>query len=405
MKRVALILGTILLSAGCGGPTKAGLEARANAHKRMDSVNADLAAQQATQKFEVGQLDEALETIDGAIARYSENGEYHLLRGRILLELHHLDAAYRAFMKSKEFSPELAEPYYFMGILHQRWGEDTEALDAYKQALEKDSTHPQYLLAIAESHVALHQHTEAIELLTSANQEFQHHPSVASLLGHIHLVKGEYQTAATWFEDSCLLGNDNVETIMSLATAQFHAGSYANCLGTLKMLSVEQKELTPTFQRMKGKCLVATGRFVEGRDICLKVTRDTPNDANAWADLGYIAWEMGDYRRLAICGKNISHLDPQSPEGSLFEGIAAMHAGDENLAQEKLTLLQSDNNIHGVDSLLKMYVKSTKTGSQTALRLDMPLKTAEGLVEPHDQDMDEESPPLASVNSLSPETP
>ena len=43
MKRFAIIAGIILLCIGCGGPTKAGLEARANAHMRMDSVNADLA--------------------------------------------------------------------------------------------------------------------------------------------------------------------------------------------------------------------------------------------------------------------------------------------------------------------------------------------------------------------------
>jgi tetratricopeptide (TPR) repeat protein len=405
MKSVAVLLGTLLLCIGCGGPTKAGIEARANAHKRMDSVNADLAAQQAMQKFEVGQLDTALETIDGAIARYSENGEYHLLRGRILLEQHHLDASHRALTKATQFTPELAEPYYFLGILHQRWGEDAKALDAYKQALENDSTHPQYLLAIAESHVALHQHSEAIEMLTSANQEFQHHPSVASLLGHIYLSMGEPETATKWFADSRLLGDGNIETIMSLAHAQFQSGRYAQCLGSLTTLSISQEELSPMFLRMQGKCLAATGRKIEGRDICLKVTRKTPNDPNAWTDLGYIAWEMGDYRRLAVCGKKISQLDPQSAEGPLFEGIAALHNGNESLAHEKLASLQSDNSIHGVDSILEMYIKSTNTGSETALLLDMPLKTAEGLVEPHHQDMGKESLPLASVNSDFPDSP
>ncbi len=96
MKRFTIIAGIILLCIGCGGPTKAGLEARANAHMRMDSVNADLAAQQAKQQFEVGQLDKAIETINAAIARYNKNGKYHLLRGRILLEQHRLDAAFYA---------------------------------------------------------------------------------------------------------------------------------------------------------------------------------------------------------------------------------------------------------------------------------------------------------------------
>ena len=81
MKQLYVVVG-ILLLAGCSGPTKSGKLARVNAHQRMDTVNADLAAQQARQQFEVGQLDSAIETIEAAIARYEGNASYHLLRGR-----------------------------------------------------------------------------------------------------------------------------------------------------------------------------------------------------------------------------------------------------------------------------------------------------------------------------------
>ena len=390
---------------GCGGPTKAGLEARANAHKRMDSVNADLAAQQAKQQFEVGQLDRAIETINAAIARYSANGHYHLLRGRILLEQHRLDAAFHALTEATVHTPDLAEPHYFLGVLHQRWGEDDKALESYKQAMNNDATHPQFLLATAETHVALQQHDEAIELLTTSNQEFQHHPSVASLLGQIYLSKGQPELATRWLEDSRLLGGHSSESLTALATTQFQSGKYAECLHSLALLEGEQESLSPTFQRIKGKCLGATGRQIEGRDICLMVTRETPDIAGAWVDLGYIAWKMGDYRRLGVCGAKISLLDPLLPEGALFEGIAAMHAGNVFLAQEKLLALQSDNSIHGLDDLLNMYVKSTENGVETAKAPNMPLKTAEGSIEPHDQELVKESQPIASVPSVSPEAP
>ena len=399
------IVGLLLLCSGCGGPTKAGLEARANAHKRMDSVNADLAAQQAKQQFEVGQLDKAIDTINAAIARYDENGNYHLLRGRILLEQHRLDAAFHALTNATVRASELAEPHYFLGVLHQRWGEDDKALEEYKLAMENDSTHPQYLLATAETHVALMQHDEAIKLLTSSNQEFQHHPSVSSLLGQIYLSKGQPDVAATWFEDSRLLGSDSVEESTSLATTQFQAGSYADCLHSLAILAPDQNTLSPTLKRMKGKCLSATGRHIEGRDICLKVTRETPDDAGAWVDLGYIAWKMEDYNRLGVCGLMVSQLAPSLPEGALFEGIAAIHDGNEILAKEKLALLQSHNNILGVDTLLKMYANYTKIGVETPFRLDMQVNTAESSNESHDQELVENNQPIVSVDSDSPDAP
>lgn len=401
MKQFVVVFGLLALCIGCSGPTKAGLEARAEAHKRMASVNADLAAQQAKQQFEVGQLDKAFETISAAIARYNENGTYHLLQGRIMLEQHRLDAACHALTEATKHSPELAEPYYFIGVLHQRWGEDDEALASYKLAKEKDPSHLQYFLATAEMHVALQQYDEAIALLTASNQEFQHHPAVSSLLGQIYLTTGQPEIAATWFEDSRMLGSASTEALTALTTTQFEAGQYADCLHSLLILEGDCESLSPTLQRMKGKCLSATGHPIQGRDICLMVTRETPNDAGAWVDLGFISWQMGDYERLGVCGANISKLAPSMPEGALFEGVAAMHDGDELLADQKLALLGSDNTIHGIDILINAYANHRKRASETPIQLDMPIKTADGMGEQHPTE-GSENHPLASVDSDAP---
>ena len=72
MKRLTVLIAAALL-VGCSGPTKQGKLARADAHQRMDVVNANLASQQALQQFEVGQLEAAISTIDAAIARYDDN--------------------------------------------------------------------------------------------------------------------------------------------------------------------------------------------------------------------------------------------------------------------------------------------------------------------------------------------
>ncbi len=390
---------------GCNGPTKAGIEARTNAHMRMDSVNADLAAQQAKQQFEVGQLDKALQTITGAINRYAKNGNYHLLQGRILLEQHRLDAAFHALTKATEHTPELAEPYYFLGILHQRWGEDEEALQAYTLAMEHDDSHPQYFLATAETHIALQQYDEAIELLTTSNQEFQHHPSVSSLLGQVYLSLGKSDEAATWFEDSRMLGSTSPEALTALIESQFQAGQYAECLHSLMLLEVDDTLLTPYFKRIKGKCLSATGRVIEGRNLCLMVTRETPDDPRAWIDLGLISWEMGDYKRLGICGAHITKLAPDLREGALFEGIAALHEDNHEKAKTKLSLLESDNSIDGIQSLLKVVAKNTKNSAEVPISLDLHSETAEVVVGSHDQELVEGSQPIVSVHPDSPETP
>ncbi len=403
MNRLIVMLGVVLLT-GCAGPTKSGKVARVNAHNRMDIVNANLAAQHAMQQFEVGQLKAAIETIDAAIARFDSNAAYHLLRGRILIEQHRLDAADKALNRSIELDPTIAEPHYFLGILHQRWSDDASALASYKKAMECNVTHPQFLLAAAESHVALGELEEAIVLLETSGKEFQHQPSVAALLGHIHLRNGNPKEAAKFLSNSRLLGNDDGEVLTLLSTAQFNAGEYAECLTTLAQLE-QSVELSYTFQRLRGKCLAATGRKIQGRDICLKVTRQTPDDAGAWVDLGYIAWDMEDYNRVALCGKKISQLSSELNEGPLFEGIAALRLGDIINGKKFLSIAQSYNTFDGLDSLLRMYAKSAKFRAETPIAPNMTANSAEGEVEQQSHGQAERSQPIVSVTQDSPLVP
>jgi tetratricopeptide (TPR) repeat protein len=403
MKQLYVVVG-ILLLAGCSGPTKSGKIARANAHQRMDAVNADLAAQQAKQQFEVGQLASAIETIDAAIARYEGNASYHLLRGRILVEQHRLDEAGRALTRSAELDPTVAEPHYFLGVLHQRWSEDENAFACYKKAMECDTTHPQYLLASAESLVALGKFDDAITLLQEAGKEFQHQPAVSALLGHIHLRNGNSVEAAKFLADSKLLGNDDGELLTLLASAQFAASDYTNCLFTIAQIE-EREELSLAFQRLKGKCLSATGRQIQGRDICLTVTRQTPDDADAWIDLGYIAWEMGDYDRVAACGRMISTLKPNYMEGPLFEGIVAMRQGDEAKGRKLLAKAQSDNTVIGIDLLLQTYSKNAKLRVETPITQNMTVNTTEGGAEQQPVGLVKGSQPIVGVTQDSPLAP
>jgi len=403
MKQLLVVVG-ILLVVGCSGPTKSGKIARVNAHQRMDEVNADLAAQQARQQFEVGQLAAAAETIEAAIARFDGNASYHLLSGRILVEQHRLDEASRALTRSAELDPTAPEPHYFLGVLHQRWSEDEEAYACYKKAMECDATHPQYLLASAESLVAIGKLDDAIALLQDAGKEFQHQPAVSALLGHIHLRTGNSVEAANYLADARLLGNDDVSVLTLLATAQFDAGDYTSCLFTLAQLQ-ETEDLSFVSQRLKGKCLAATGRQIQGRDICLQVTRQTPNDADAWIDLGYIAWEMGDYARVAACGRKISELKPTYMEGALFEGIVAMRQGDEETGRRLLAKAQSYNTVDGIDLLLQTYAKNAKLRMETPITQNMTANSTEGETEQQPVGKGTETQPIVSVTQDSPNAP
>ena len=403
LRHGVLVLG--IVSIGCSGPSKAGLDARANAHERMDIVNADLAAQQAMQQFEVGQFDDALGTIENAIQRYPRHPDYHMLKGRVLLEKHQLDLAHQSFTQVLELEEDFPEAHYFLGILHQRWGEDEAALSCYTQAMECDDEHPQYVMATAETLSALGQHDEAIRVLEISAKNFQHHPAVAALTGHLYLQKGDDETGASYISDSILLGNNDAETFTTLIVAQFHAGHYADCLITIKQYETAFGDLSLLLTRTKAKCLVATGRVIEGRDLCLKISRETPNEAGAWVDLGYIAWEMGDYERLLTCGEAISKINMQLPEASLFAGISALHLGDVERAARELATAKSYNKSIDIEPLIAFgRDKYSKTRAETAIRQNMDSETAESGTE-QQSDESSETREIVNVEQFTPLTP
>ncbi|MDP7007982.1 MAG: tetratricopeptide repeat protein [Phycisphaerales bacterium] len=392
---------------GCTGPSKVGKVARQKAHDRMDLVNADLASQQARQQFEVGQLSSALSTIGVAITRYPEKAEYHQLRGRILLEQHKLDDAKKSFELASSLNPESAHPQYLLGVLYQRWGDDEAALQAYSTASENDESHAQFFLAKAETLVSLDRIDEAIALLHS-DHTFKHQASIPALLGQIYLRIGNPSLAAQYLADSKALGNDDLILVSDLIVAQFQAGLYAECLMTFREFEMtSETALTSLQRRIKGKSLAATGRLIEGRDVCLTVTRESPQDADAWIDLGYISWKMGDYRRLKQCGSEICTLTPSRVEGPLFLGIAAKQSGNVDLAAQSFATAQSLAENGEIAHWIA--TASEQLGGKNAIDpqevANMPAKTAEILAEEPILGLVEGSEPMVTVPQQLPQYP
>ena len=202
-----------------------------------------------------------------------------------------------------------------------------------------------------------------------------------------------------------MLGNNDAETFTTLIVAQFHAGYYADCLMTIKQYETAFGDLSSLLTRTKAKCLVAIGRIIEGRDLCLKISRETPNDAGAWVDLGYIAWEMGDYERLLTCGEAISKINMQLPEASLFTGISALHLGDVERAARELATAKSYNKSIDIEPLIAFgRDKYSKTRAETVIRQNMDSETAESGTE-QQSDESSETREIVNVEQFTPLTP
>jgi len=301
---------------------------RSSARERVAIFNAQLAYDQATQAFNTGRFDQAMRQIVAAIQQYPQNPAYYLLQGRILMETHRLERSIHAFEKAIEFAPTFAEAHYYAGIVHQRWSNDARAYEHYLQAHELESSSVQYLLAAAEALISLQKYDDALVLVKSKLDYFEHNAAMRQLLGQIALLRGDAPRAAKLFAEARLLNPDDAMLLDELAHAQYAARLYGQCYESVKRLQKLSKEENPALMLLEARCLGAMQRNTEARNLFLKMTRIRPSDPEVWIGLGSLAWELGDFRRTALCGARIIALAPQRYEGYMLKGIYEQHKGN-----------------------------------------------------------------------------
>ncbi len=324
---VALLAAGVL--GGCG-PSRAGLEARARARERLNLVNAELGRDQAVQALEAGQFEKAAKEIRHSIAIHPTWAEYRLIAGRIFLETHRLEKALRLFEKALELKPEYAEAHYFCGIVYQRWSDDLRAHEHYRSAYEQEPDQVAYLLASAESLVAIDQLDQANHLISTKLAYFEHNSALHHLRAQIAMLQDKPKLAAEMYAHAWRLSPEDDAMLGELARAQYQAKMFGACLRSVRQLEDRPGGDTAEVKRLHARCLVVLGRQAEARTMLIELTRIDPTDTGLWVELGTVAWEIGDFHRMALCGARAAALAPDRFEGYLLKGINERHHGNLN---------------------------------------------------------------------------
>jgi tetratricopeptide (TPR) repeat protein len=334
---VLLCLVTGMMLPGCASDqTPYHKAVREQASKRVAYVNANIAYDQARQAFDVGQFDKAEKNVDIAIATYPDAADFYLLQGRIFLETHKLEKSQKALMKALEKKEDFAEPHYFLGIVYQRWSDDERACAWYLEAFNYDPENVQYLLAAAETMVSMGDYERARVTVEDKLNYFEHNAALRQLLGQIALLEGNPELAAQQYAEARLLNPEDASLLEELARAQFDAGLYPQCFDSLSELKSLQPEPRSDLKHLEARCLLFLSRTIEARNAYIELTREMPHDAMVWIELGSIAMELGDFRRVAESSQQVVNLAPDRYEGYLLRAMYQRNKGQSKEAIESL---------------------------------------------------------------------
>lgn len=326
---------SVLIAQGCA-PRASGVQARQEADARFRRTTSIVNFDQAKQAFEAGELDKARKEIESALARSNKEAKYWSLLGRIEMESKRLEKAIEAFGKAIECDPMLAEPYYYRGIVYQRWNNNTKAIADYAKAAELAPDRIAYLLAAAEIMVADRKLDDARALLLPKLAYFEHNAAMHELLGDISSLSGDPAAAARSYERAILIDPEAPMIAEKIMSAQFNAGEWQGCLESVRRerakFSAAADGLRPALPvevyRYEGRSLAMLGRLTEARTVFADQVRAFPEDTDGWADLATASLETGDLDRAEIAAERLIALSADGADGYALRGMVASARGD-----------------------------------------------------------------------------
>lgn len=338
---IGLMILASFLATGCSSMEhgKRNIEAKNAAQKRIDTLKAANEYQMGVQALTAGDLEKASKHGDRALSLNEGVTRSWVLRARIMMEKGEMQGANDSLARAEQLSPTDVETQYYMGLLAERVARREEALKRYLRASELDTDNAQYPIAAAEMMIDLGQVDEAEKFLIDRQTTFQHTAGIQQTLGHIQLLRNNYQAAADSFNQARLLAPNSNEIVEDLARALFLAGSYADAEQHLARLTKDEVfKQRRDLLHMRAKCLINLDRNAEARDLLVAMTRQEGGNADveAWIQLGQVAYTLRDNSRVRVSFSRLIAMVPERPEGYVLKGLYMRRTGDLTGAEDQL---------------------------------------------------------------------
>ncbi len=318
------------------------------AQQHWDDVRGGIQLQLAENQFRAGRLDEAEKTLEQALTLAPDNPKAHLLAARLHLERGDLAKARDAVDRAVILSGGDVEAEYVAGIVAERYGHLSAALEHYAAAAAQAPQVAAYVLAQAETLTALDRSIEALELIESRIGDFDGNASMRMLAAHLHQGLGLRGPAADYAREAVRIQEEDPVVAAQAGRILVWAGQYDDAVAILrplveKALSTQDSArrtidlagpLAPSVLRDLASAYAAGGQWREVQWALKPVMAHDDNDVAAWALYTRAALMLDDLDIAAEAVRALQANNPHTPEPLLLAAYVALRQGAPEQAVE-----------------------------------------------------------------------
>ena len=359
---------------GCGGGGSSLLEKHmaddpnAQAQRRWNTVRGNVKLRVAEQHFKAQRFDEAEAVLREVSQMSPESIGVYKLAVRLYLEQGRLVKAREAIDHALTHPGRDAETEYLAGIVAQRYGELDAALTHYLAAGSLASDVPEYVLAVAETYVALDEPTAGLDFLEPRLDDFDGCIPMRMLAANICRSLG-LKTAAVEHCQAAIGRDDRNDTTDIEAAMIFQwADQHGEAIALLR----------PIVDRA----------WPENGDLSVKQDdRHGPRNHGAAVTLARAYLGMRQWPASMGVLKLLMADDKSDINAWCLYCRAALSAGDLDAAWEAIDVFNQHNTPTPETYLLQAYVahrrgdrEATRRAATEALKLDEDLESARWLL-------------------------
>jgi Flp pilus assembly protein TadD len=311
-------LAITLGSAGCQNNKQ---KNKKDATARWNKQRAIVMLSLGTDQFKAGNMEQARQTVDGALKLDPQNASLRILSAKLCLEQGQLELAERELETARKFAPNAAEAYYLSGVVFQRWQKSQTAYEFYTAASDKAPAELAYVTARAEMLVDLGRNNEALALLQEKVNYFENSPAIRDAYGQLLVQAGRFGDAVDMFRQASLLAEDDLGLRERFGLALYYDKQYVEAAAVIgKLLENDAFKDRADLLAALGQAQLQTGKPREAKRSFDAATQKDPSSAKIWLGLARAAMEATDFKRAELAMRKAHSLEPNASEAYLLHG-------------------------------------------------------------------------------------